>query len=133
MSSIARKNDDRPLDWYRVRLDTRDIERHVAKRLLLAFDSAYLDAGEPEHMHLYMASRRDGGADLYLSPGAMPAARALAHRFYAVPCTSPTHPLLLIGGGRHMPSVFGAGPAAQQTYATPDENMLSRGTSAELA
>jgi len=132
MSSIARKNDDRPLDWYRVRLDTRDIERHVAKRLLLAFDSAYLDAGEPEHMHLYMASRRDGGADLYLSPGAMPAARALAHRFHAEPCTSPTHPLLLIGGGRHMPSVFGAGCAAH-IYAKPDEDMLSRGVSAELA
>lgn len=93
-------NDDTPPSWFRVCLAAEAVRRHDDERLKLAFDSAYIDAGLPNGMTLYLARNRDGSAELYLSPGSLPAAADLLQRFGASDCDRPARPILRIGGHR---------------------------------
>lgn len=85
--------------WHHVRLEAPQIHDGEHERMRLRFNWLWMAGCWPQDMSLWMATRSDGGADIYISPQSIPMADDLIRRYEARPCDPPVpSPVLLLAG-----------------------------------
>ncbi|GAB3679541.1 hypothetical protein [Salinisphaera aquimarina] len=89
--------------WYYMPLDAAEVDDQEQHRMKLRFEYRYLDAGKPDKMALWFATRADGGRVSNLSPQSIVGSGFL-QRYHATVCADPSQPVWWIAGHRQKSS-----------------------------
>ena len=82
------------MEWIKISVTVEDVVCWKHAEIQNQFEKLFLALGAPKEMALWCVSPRDGGVDLYMSPGSAKYAGLLASIYGGSPAEAPTGPRL---------------------------------------